>query len=535
MRISTRLATLGGALACLLLLVGGLGLYGISASNDALRAVYEERTVPASQIGSLSALVVENQLALSTALITPTPELIERSTRTVQANLQRMDELWRAYRAQPLAGEEAQLAERVGADRQRFEAALQPALAALRANDIIEGQNILTTQLAQLYPPLKQGLDALSQAQVHGAQQAYGTARSRYSTIRALSITATVLGLLALALVGGTMVRTLVRQLGAEPSDAAAVAHDVGAGDLSQTITTHGADHSSLMAQMHAMQQRLIGVVGHVRQGADGVATASAEIAQGNQDLSARTEAQASALQQTSASMRTLGQTVNDNADHARQASTLAQEAAQVAQQGGAVVNQVVQTMRGIHGSSRRIADIIGVIDGIAFQTNILALNAAVEAARAGEQGRGFAVVASEVRSLAQRSAEAAREIKSLITASVEQVEHGSTLVDQAGNTMQTVVQSIERVSTLVRDISGASSAQAQGIAQVSEAMAHMDHGTQQNAALVEEMAAAATSLQTQAQELVQTVAVFKLPGAAHGHSTAVQRPWLALEQGPQA
>jgi methyl-accepting chemotaxis protein len=259
------------------------------------------------------------------------------------------------------------------------------------------------------------------------------------------------------------------------------------------------------------MRQRLINIVSSVRNNAESVATGSTEIAQGNHDLSARTESQASALEETAASMEELSATVKQNADSARQANQLAMSASMVAINGGEVVAQVVDTMKGINESSRKIADIISVIDGIAFQTNILALNAAVEAARAGEQGRGFAVVASEVRSLAGRSAEAAREIKNLINTSVERVEQGSILADKAGTTMTEVVNSIKRVTYIMGEISAASNEQALGVAQVGEAVTQMDHTTQQNAALVEEMAAAASSLKSQAQVLVKAVAVFRL------------------------
>jgi len=260
-------------------------------------------------------------------------------------------------------------------------------------------------------------------------------------------------------------------------------------------------------------------VVSQVRQGAVGVAAASTEIAQGNLDLSARTESQASALEQTSASMEELSGRVKQNADSAQQANQLAVNASQVAQQGGVVVSQVVATMRGINEASHKISDIIAVIDGIAFQTNILALNAAVEAARAGEQGRGFAVVASEVRSLAGRSAEAAREIKTLIQTSVTRIDQGNALVDLAGSTMQEVVQSIQRVTDIMGEISAASLEQSHGVTQIGEAVMQMDQVTQQNAALVEEMTAAASSLKVQAQDLVQTVAMFKLN--AHGATQA--------------
>ena len=290
------------------------------------------------------------------------------------------------------------------------------------------------------------------------------------------------------------------------------LAQRISQGDLTQPLRSHGSDElGQLLVHLEHMREQLVTVVSRVRQGSETVAHASAEITQGNHDLSARTESQASALEQTSASMSEVGNAVRQNADAARQANQLAITASQVAVQGGSVVGEVVETMKGINAASHKIADIIGVIDSIAFQTNILALNAAVEAARAGEAGRGFAVVASEVRLLAGRTAEAAREIKGLIGDSVQRVERGTTLVDQAGSTMDEVVTAIRRVTDIVGEISAGSSEQSMGVEHVREAVGHIDSATQQNAALVEEMAAAASGLTAQAQELVQVVSVFKL------------------------
>jgi methyl-accepting chemotaxis protein len=366
------------------------------------------------------------------------------------------------------------------------------------------------------------------QAEADRASEAFDAG---VNTTRAISMASVALGGFVLVALAMLVSRSITSQLGMELNEAMTAARHVADGDLTrmQASGTHAAD--SLAGALETMLTTLVSTVTHVRQGSDGVATASAEIAQGNHDLSARTEQQASALEQTAASMEQLGSTVRQNAESAQQANQLAMNASTVAIQGGEVVAQVVDTMKGINEASRKISDIISVIDGIAFQTNILALNAAVEAARAGDQGRGFAVVASEVRSLAGRSAEAAKEIKTLINASVLRVEQGTTLVDQAGTTMTEVVSSIRRVTDIMGEISAASREQALGVSQVGEAVTQMDRSTQQNAALVEEMAAAASGLKAQAQDLVQTVALFKLDGDQGGASRAASSATQRLPQ----
>ncbi|MCO4094437.1 MAG: HAMP domain-containing protein [Acidovorax sp.] len=351
-----------------------------------------------------------------------------------------------------------------------------------------------------------------------GQQEASSLAQASRMLLGVATLVAVALGALLAWMVTRSIVLPVLRgKLAAER---------IADGDLTHTIAAQGTDETAQLLQaLAAMQQRLANIVGNVRLGAEGVAAASAEIASGNNDLSARTEQQAGALEETAASMEELGSTVRLNADNARTANQLAMTASSVAVQGGDVVAEVVETMKGINASSNKIADIISVIDGIAFQTNILALNAAVEAARAGEQGRGFAVVASEVRNLAGRSAEAAKEIKTLIMASVERVEKGTQLVDKAGVTMSEVVGSIRRVTDIMGEISAASGEQSQGVAQVAEAITHMDQTTQQNAALVEESAAAADSLKSQAAQLVEAVAVFRLAAGSEATAGATATP----------
>ena len=369
-----------------------------------------------------------------------------------------------------------------------------------------------------------EALDRLTAFSFENGKAAASMADSTYNRARTAMI-----GLVMLAVVIGIMMaviitRSLTRTLGGEPAYATALTKEIAEGRLYVDIALRNGDTTSLLSGIRDMRNGLAGIVKEVRSRSDQIASASNEIAHGNNNLSERTEQQASAIQVTAGSMEELSGKVKQNADGAKEANRLAMSASAVAVRGGEVVGKVVETMKGINDSSRKIADIISVIDGIAFQTNILALNAAVEAARAGEQGRGFAVVASEVRSLAGRSADAAKEIKTLIGASVARVEQGSVLVDQAGATMAEVVTSIRRVTDLMNEISASSIEQSQDVANVGVSIGQMDATTQQNAALVEEMAAAAGNLSTLAQELVETVAVFVLNSAdAQTHNSYPQ------------
>ena len=386
---------------------------------------------------------------------------------------------------------------------------------------------------AQKANQLDDKMTELSKQKEGAAAEGAASAGRTYANSRSLMM-ALVIGSLAIGVgLGLWITRGLTRQLGGEPGYAADVAAKIAAGELSTVIATAPGDTSSLLFAMEAMRVSLVNIVRQVREGTDTIATASTQIAAGNLDLSSRTEEQASSLEETASSMEELTGTVKQNAENARQANTLAVTASDVAVTGGAVVAKVVDTMASINASSKKIVDIIGVIDGIAFQTNILALNAAVEAARAGEQGRGFAVVASEVRNLAQRSAAAAKEIKHLINDSVEKVDAGGKLVNEAGATMEQVVQSIARVTDIMAEIASASIEQTTGIEQVNSAIGQMDEVTQQNAALVEEAAAAAGSLQDQAAALAQVVSVFKLD--AHSPVATVATPVHARAPTPVA
>ena len=516
LKISTRLIILVGVMAAILVAVGGIGLWGMRQSNAALKTVYEDRTIPAVQMGDIHALQLASQAALGLAIAEDNKDIVRARTDLVDNNSKKISQLWDAYMVTYLTPEEKILAKEFAAKRKDYvEQAQAPVLVALRADDLIAAKRLVEDKLMPMYVAVEKNVVKLQELQVDEAKRVYEAQVAHFAQVQAFAISAIVLGLGFAAFFGAMMVRSIARQLGTEPGTAAELARSVASGDLSQLVALRNGDTDSLMAQLKQMQEALSGVVSEVRSSAENVAGASLEIAQGNADLATRTEQQASALEETAASMEELSSTVRQTADNAAQGNMLARNASTTAAKGGEVVRSVVETMKGINQSSQRIAEIIQVIDGIAFQTNILALNAAVEAARAGEQGRGFAVVATEVRNLAQRSAAAAKEIKTLITDSVEQVQRGTDLVDVAGSTMGEIVSSIQRVTDIMGEISAATAEQSAGVAQVSEAVSQMDQVTQQNAALVEESSAASESLKAQSQQLVDAVALFKLSGFA--------------------
>ncbi|RVT51134.1 methyl-accepting chemotaxis protein [Rubrivivax albus] len=521
MPVGRQLFTGFATVLVLTLAVGAAGLVGLRSVDAEAVALSEKWLKGVGDLSDARALVVETREFELKHSRTDDRSYHSEYEEKMAESAKSLSALAERYKARVQGEQEGELYATLAKAWGEYRGAQERVIKLGRDGQQMDAADIADGASSMAFEEVVAALNGLIQFNYDGGD----AASEHVQTVYAQAWTAVV------ALLGGALVlgigmavvitRQLLRQLGGEPSTAVAVARAVAQGDLTTRVTLKAGDRDSLLAWLQTMQQDLAKAVADVRRGSDHVAHASTEIAAGNQDLSGRTEQQAGELQQTASTMEELGSTVRNNADNARQAAQLAQGASNVAVQGGEVVGQVVETMKGIQASSQKITDIIGTIDGIAFQTNILALNAAVEAARAGEQGRGFAVVAGEVRSLAQRSAEAAREIKALITASVERVEQGTSLVDKAGSTMQEIVGAVQRVTDIIGEISAASSEQSAGVAQVGSAITRMDQGTQQNAALVEQSAAAAESLKQQAQQLVQAVAVFKLDASSVSTATA--------------
>jgi methyl-accepting chemotaxis protein len=534
MRVSHKLGLAFGTIVLFILILAATAWSRIAAMQADFESLVDT-TLPTltalSEVNDHLQLIRTAELKHLAALNMPAKDREEQAVRTAAKDfdtaLARYSSSSASLADPAVQATLAQAVARMHADRSTF-LQMSNSAAGAEAERAVEASDYFNGPGQQIYQAAYDAVQALWKHHLQQADAAKQKGREALRTSnRLLGLAALAAVLLAIVL-AVLIPRGLMRQLGSEPAAVADVAQSIANGDLSTRIHASGANGHSVMASMAQMQAQLAALIQSVKQAADGILVGTAEIATGSMDLSMRTEQQASALEETAASMTELSSTVKENAESANEANQLAMNASTVAIRGGDVVNEVVQTMKGINDASRKISDIISVIDGIAFQTNILALNAAVEAARAGEQGRGFAVVASEVRSLAGRSADAAKEIKGLISASVTRVEHGSALVDKAGTTMVEVVQSIGRVADIMARINAASSEQALGVAQVGEAVTQMDQTTQQNAALVEQMAASAASLRDLANQQVSAVAVFTLPNGDNLHTVGNAAPLIA-------
>jgi methyl-accepting chemotaxis protein I, serine sensor receptor len=506
--IKGRLGIAMALLGLLLIVIGGLGLWGMSRGNDTTRGLYMNQMPSAVAAGNAEMFTARERLSFDrAALLVGKPSAAETAIGRGALMRTRADKEWSTYSALPQGPGEHKLSEDFQAKRLELQKLMDDGYANIRANDAdkivasAEAMQVAFNQLAAFG-------EALRKYQFDSAKSDYDNSQESFGEFRLISIASILVGLAAAMFSWLSLRRSIGRPL----EEALAQFDAIAAGDLRrELIVTSRDEMGQLLSGLAKMQASLVNTVRTVRSGSESIASATKQIAAGNIDLSSRTEEQASALQETASSMDELTGTVKQNAENARQASSLAASASDIANKGSSVVSQVVTTMGDINQSSTKIADIITIIEGIAFQTNILALNAAVEAARAGEQGRGFAVVAAEVRSLAQRSSAAAKEIKELINTSVSRVQTGTTLVGDAGRTMSEIIGAVQRVTDIMGEIAAASEEQSSGIEQVARAVTQMDEVTQQNAALVEEAAAAAQSLEDQAGALKAAVSVFQL------------------------
>ncbi|MDN4056101.1 methyl-accepting chemotaxis protein [Massilia sp. YIM B02763] len=495
-------------LGLIILAVGLLGIYGIKSTSGALENTYANQMQSIIALGDSKNFLSRARFNLDRAVLHPDSPDIEKTISRMESFIKDADKSWAAYMALPREPEEDVLAKAVAEKRAGYINGFKDLTQAIRAQDKDKMEVLFMKQMQAAYGEFNTASMKLDEYQVDGAKASYEASQQLSGRIYTAAITAIVLGALLIVVSSVTLLRAIMNPLNRVLEHFDAMAK----GDLSARIVVDRQDEMGKLLQgLAEMQGQLAVTVRSVRDSSSSIATASSEIAAGNLNLSSRTEEQAGSLEETASSLEELTSTVKQNADNARQANQLALTASEVAVRGGQLVSEVVQTMGSINDSSKKIVDIIAVIDGIAFQTNILALNAAVEAARAGEQGRGFAVVAGEVRNLAQRSAAAAKEIKELITTSVNNVDTGAQLVDKAGATMGDIVSSVARVTDIMAEIMAAGEEQSSGIEQINQAIVQMDQVTQQNAALVEEAAAAADSLQEQAQALAHLVDTFRL------------------------
>jgi len=517
MTVTAKLGLGFAALVFLGLLQAGYSWVSLRGLSADLTLLTEDRMLKVNQLGEMKDNANIVARAVRNMVLLEEPADLQAEKKRIDEAFAKNAELFKTLTSTVRSDKGKDALKAIEDTRAPYNAAMATVIGLSLANKDAEAISYLLKEVRPLQSAYFKALDASSKLQRELATQLGKDAGANSNTaillLTLIALSAAVIG----GLTAWAISRNLSRQLGGEPRDVVQLANAIAEGDLGQQFQPRHGDTTSVVAAMRRMNDSLAKIVGEVRSGTNTIATASGQIAAGNADLSTRTEQQASSLEETASSMEELNSTVKLNADNARQANRLSITASDIALKGGTVVSQVVDTMSSINASSKKIVEIIGVIDGIAFQTNILALNAAVEAARAGEQGRGFAVVASEVRNLAQRSAAAAKEIKTLIGDSVEKVETGAKLVDQAGATMDEIVASVKRVTDIMGEISSAGNEQTTGIEQINQAITQMDQVTQQNAALVEEAAAAAQSLRDQARNLAHLVSAFKLGGAHAG------------------
>jgi methyl-accepting chemotaxis protein-1 (serine sensor receptor) len=509
--IKARLAWAMVILSALLLAIGIIGLIGIATVVDTNRELYQERLPKTVAADNMLLWMGRQRTSLDQASVTTDPAWAERMYQTADDVKKQALDWWSKYQALPQTERGKELAKDVTDGLVQTEQAMDGFRSAIKSGDR-QAISDAARKVGTVYTAMQKSGTTLNEYETEQARLSYEASGHRYSTFRLVSSLMIIVGLIVAAY-GWFSLR---RAISAPINHALKHFDDIAAGDLTHPVRVHSSDEmGQLLTGLGRMQDNLVKTVSTVRIGSEAIASATKQIAAGNLDLSARTEQQAASLEETAASMEQLTSTVKHNAENARQATTLASNASDIAGQGNEVVSRVVDTMDEINESSSKITEIVGIIDSIAFQTNILALNAAVEAARAGEQGRGFAVVAAEVRTLAQRSSSAAKEIKALIMHSVDRVQSGAALVHQAGKTMSEIIGAVKRVTDIMGEISAASSEQSSGIDQVSRAVTQMDEATQQNAALVEQASAAAQSLEQQALSLKNAVSVFRIAGQA--------------------
>jgi PAS domain S-box-containing protein len=522
-----RRLSLAMAMLCVLLAgVGALGVYGIGAAEEHLRESHAEHTVPMGHLDTVVRELNRSRLAVHEALISADPAVAKNAAQRIEDAMAGANKAWTAFLSVGHDAEERKLIDKLAADRSSyFDRGLRPAIEAMRGGDMEKLRLLETEVLTPGFAPVVSGMESLMRAETTEAAALSNRLQSEFRFMHNVVLALVALGVAIAVSLGWLLVRAIVRPL----EHAVDVAKQVAAGNLTADIRSGGSDETGqLLHALTVMKTSLASIIAGVHSNSEAIDTASGEIALGNADLSRRTETQAASLEKTASSMEELSATVRQNAEHSEHARQLVHGTRDIAVEGDAAMSEVVDTMDRIADSSRKITDIIGVIDGIAFQTNILALNAAVEAARAGEQGRGFAVVAAEVRTLAQRSASAAKEIKALINDAASQVEGGAQQVAQARGKMEAIVNAVKEVTDIMSDIAIASAEQSAGIDQVREAVVHMDGVTQQNAALVEEAAAAAESLREQGRSLIQAMGVFKLPQTASASAAPARVAKLA-------